>query len=124
MFFGGNLLGIIDKIPYLKSLGINGIYFNPIFKSPSTHKYDTTDYFLIDPQFGTNEDFALLVKECHNNGIKVMLDAVFNHCGWSHPFFQDVIKYGKKSKYYDCFFIDSDDFIDFPLKNGLTKLSR
>ncbi len=95
MFFGGNLLGIIDKIPYLKELGINGIYFTPIFESPSTHKYDTTDYFKIDPQFGTNDDFKLLVDTCHKYNIKVMLDAVFNHCGWSHPFFQDVVKMEK-----------------------------
>ncbi|MBU1144459.1 MAG: glycoside hydrolase family 13 protein [Firmicutes bacterium] len=115
MFFGGNLLGVIEKIPYLKNLGISGIYFTPIFKAYTAHKYDTEDYFLIDPSFGTNDDFYLLVKECHKAGIKVMLDAVFNHCGFGHPFFQDVIKNKRNSPYWDCFFIEDENFIDFAL---------
>lgn len=124
MFFGGNLLGIIDKIPYLKELGINGIYFTPIFESPSTHKYDTTDYFKIDPQFGTNDDFKLLVDTCHKYDIKVMLDAVFNHCGWSHPFFQDVVKNGKNSKYYDCFYYLDENFINFDIVNNVPAIKK
>jgi glycosidase len=119
MFFGGDLKGVIEKIPYLVDLGITGIYFTPIFKAYSAHKYDTEDYFTIDPSFGTNDDFKSLVNACHSVGIKVMLDAVFNHCGWDHPFFQDVIKYKRNSKYWDCFYITEDHFIDFPLdKNG------
>jgi len=119
MFFGGDLNGVIEKIPYLSELGITGIYFTPIFKAYSAHKYDTEDYFLIDPSFGTNEDFKNLVTSCHKAGIKVMLDAVFNHCGFKHPYFQDVIANGKQSKYWDCFFIEDDHFIDFELdKNG------
>lgn len=115
MYFGGDLLGVVEKLPYLKDLGITGIYFTPIFKAHSVHKYDTEDYYNIDPSFGTNEDFKLLVDECHKAGIKVMLDAVFNHCGFMHPFFQDVIKYKKKSKYWNCFYIQDEDFIDFEL---------
>ncbi len=114
-YFGGCIQGVIEKIPYLKSLGITGIYFTPIFDATSAHKYDTRDYLLIDPQFGTNEDFRRLVEECHKNDIKIILDAVFNHCGWSNALFQDVVKNKKASPYYDCFFIDDDDFIDFPL---------
>ncbi|MDD3106678.1 MAG: alpha amylase N-terminal ig-like domain-containing protein, partial [Bacilli bacterium] len=114
-FFGGNIQGIINKLDYIHSLGITGIYFTPIFWASSTHKYDTIDYFLIDPQFGTNDDFKQLVDGCHKLGIKVMLDAVFNHCGWFHPFFQDVIQNKKQSKYWDCFYIEDEDFIDFPL---------
>lgn len=124
MFFGGDIKGIIEKIPYLKDLGIGGIYFTPIFESPSTHKYDTTDYFKIDPQFGTNEDFKLLVETCHQNNIKVMLDAVFNHCGWSHPFFQDVVKNKKNSKYYDCFHYLDEDFINFDIVDGLPHYTK
>jgi hypothetical protein len=82
---GGDLKGIHSKIPYLKSLGIQGIYFTPIFHASSMHKYDTIDYHVIDPQFGTNEDFKTLVESCHQNGIKVMLDGVFNHCGFFTP---------------------------------------
>lgn len=103
--FGGDLKGIIQKLAYIKNLGVSGIYFTPIFVSPSNHKYDTTDYFNIDPEFGTNEDFRNLVQKAHEIGLKVMLDAVFNHCGIDHPFFQDVLKYGDKSQYKDCFYI-------------------
>lgn len=119
MLFGGCIQGVIDKIPYLVELGITGIYFTPIFESPTAHKYDTTNYLLIDPQFGTNEDFKRLVDELHKNNIKIILDAVFNHCGWFHPFFQDVIKNGKKSIYYDCFFFDGTEGTNFEIKNGV-----
>ena len=118
--YGGNIKGVIKKLDYLHDLGINGIYFTPIFKAPSAHKYDTIDYFQIDPQFGTNEDFKLLVQEAHKRGIKVMLDGVFNHSGYDHPFFQDVIKHGKDSKYSDCFFITDYPVVNFPL-NGFNK---
>lgn len=109
MVFGGNLKGIIEKLDYIKALGISGIYFTPIFESPSTHKYDTTDYFKIDPAFGSNEMLGLLVEEAHKRDIKVMLDGVFNHCGYYHPFWQDVLKHGKASKYYDCFYIEDEE---------------
>jgi glycosidase len=118
--YGGNLLGVIKKLPYLKSLGINGLYFTPIFESPTAHKYDTTDYFKIDPQFGTNEVFLLLVQKAHEYGMKVMLDGVFNHSGFDHPFFQDVIEKGENSIYKDCFFIEKHPVINFPL-NALGK---
>lgn len=115
MFFGGNLEGIIESLDYLVDLGITGIYFTPIFKSPSAHKYDTTDYKMIDPDFGTNDDFKRLVIEAHKRGIKVVLDAVFNHCGYEHPFFQDVVKHGKSSKYYHSFFIKQEPILNFEL---------
>lgn len=79
--YGGNLKGIITKLPYLADLGITGLYLTPIFASPSTHKYDTTDYFTIDPDFGTLEDLQELVSQAHELNMKVMLDAVFNHAG-------------------------------------------
>lgn len=79
--YGGNLKGIIAKLPYLANLGISGLYLTPIFASPSTHKYDTTDYFTIDPEFGTLDDLKTLVTQAHALGINVMLDAVFNHAG-------------------------------------------
>lgn len=116
--FGGSLRGVINRIPYLVKLGVTGIYFTPIFLSPSAHKYDTTNYLLIDPQFGTNADFKELVDKLHENGIKIILDAVFNHCGWNHEFFQDVVKYGKNSKYYDCFYFDGTEGFNFPIKDG------
>ncbi len=123
-FYGGDLDGIIQNLDYLKELGINGIYFCPIFKSPSTHKYDTTDYFELDPQFGDKDTFKKLVNEAHARGIKIMLDAVFNHCGWEFPQWQDVLKHKEKSKYKDWFHIRKfplieEDFDPITQPNGL-----
>ena len=109
-FFGGDLQGVIDHIPYLKELGINGIYFTPIFKAYSNHKYDTIDYFEIDPQFGDKDTLKQLIQVCHEHGIKVMLDAVFNHSGFYFPQFQDVLIHGEASPYKDWFHIR-----EFPL---------
>jgi len=123
--YGGDLKGVTQKLEYLADLGITGIYFTPIFKSPTAHKYDTEDYFMIDPQFGTNEDFGNMVKKAHALGIKVMLDGVFNHLGFNHPYFQDVVKFGEKSIYKDCFFIDRYPVVNFNLtKNGKPMYSK
>lgn len=118
MFFGGDLQGVINKLDYIKDLGFTGIYFTPIFQSPSSHKYDIEDYYAIDSHFGTNDMFKELVQEAHKRGIRIMLDAVFNHCGWQHPYWQDVIKHGRASKYYDCFFIEGDGVVNFPLNDN------
>jgi cyclomaltodextrinase len=104
-FFGGDLQGVIDHLDHLVDLGISGIYFTPIFKASTNHKYDTIDYYELDPQFGTKETLKELVAKCHERGIKVMLDAVFNHCGYYFEPFQDVLKNGEKSKYKDWFHI-------------------
>ena len=103
--FGGNLAGIRKRLSYLKELGINGIYLNPIMEAESNHKYDTRDYTKIDPYFGDNEEFALLVKEAHELGIRVMVDAVFNHCGRRFAQWLDVEKKGEKSEFADWFMI-------------------
>lgn len=121
MLFGGDLQGIIDHLGYIADLGITGIYFTPIFEATSTHKYDTIDYYKIDPAFGTNETFKELVEKAHALGIRIMLDAVFNHCGFKHPFFQDVLQKGRASKYYDWFHILQDPVVNFPIKDGYPK---
>ena len=110
--YGGNIRGITERLPYLKELGISGIYLTPIFKSNTNHKYNTFDYWQIDPDFGTEEDLTELVDTAREMGIRVMLDAVFNHCG--HEFFawQDVCEKGRGSRYYDWFFINSENFAD------------
>jgi glycosidase len=116
-FFGGDLQGVIDHIDYLKDLGITGIYFTPIFKAHSNHKYDTIDYLEIDPQFGDNETFKRLVEVCHENGIRIMLDAVFNHSGFYFPQFQDVLEKGEQSRYKDWFHTREFPLITEPLPN-------
>lgn len=110
-FYGGDLQGIIKHLDHFSQLGINGLYLTPIFKAPTNHKYDTQDYFEIDPHFGTKEDFKLLVEKAHAAGIRVMLDAVFNHIGDQSPQWQDVIANGRQSKYADWFHIH-----DFPVR--------
>lgn len=104
--YGGDLEGIIDKLDYLKSLGINGIYLTPINKSPSTHKYDTTDYEKIDEAFGDEETMKLLVREAHKRDIKIMLDGVFNHSGEQFAKWQDVVKNGENSRYANWFMVN------------------
>ena len=105
---GGDLKGIIKRLDYLKDLGISGIYLTPIFESESNHKYNIIDYKKIDPQFGTTEDLVKLVDEAHKRGIKIVLDAVFNHCSDKMAEFQDVVKKGKDSEFYDWFIIDGE----------------
>jgi len=115
-FFGGDLAGVLDKLDYLTDLGVNAIYFTPVFEAPTNHKYDTKDYYKVDPQFGTNETLKQLVDACHARGIRVLLDAVFNHAGRNFPPFQDCLASGADSKYADWFHVR-----EWPLdvKNGI-----
>lgn len=114
-FAGGDLAGICQKLDYLEDLGITAIYLTPIFKSLSNHKYDISDYYAIDPQFGDQVSLKNLIKEAHLRGIKVVLDAVFNHSSYLLPEFQDILKHGRKSKYYEWFMINGD----FPTRKPL-----
>ncbi|WP_054955839.1 alpha-glycosidase [Paenibacillus dakarensis] len=107
-FFGGDLQGVLDHLDYLLDLGINAIYFTPLFVSPSNHKYDIVDYKQVDPHFGDNELLKKVVEACHEKGIRVMLDAVFNHCSEQFLPFQDVKKHGHQSKYADWFHINEN----------------
>lgn len=107
-FAGGDLRGIIDKLDYIAGLGVNALYLTPIFRSISNHKYDIMDYWTIDPMFGTKDDLKELVQKCHERGIRVVLDAVFNHCSMLCKEFQDVMRKGLKSDYYEWFMINGD----------------
>ena len=109
---GGTLRGVIENLPYLRELGVNLLYLNPIFTALSYHKYDTIEYYHIDPCLGTDEDFKELVAQCHAMGIRVMLDLVFNHMSREHPFFRDVLEKGEGSPYADWFCIHR-----FPVKD-------
>ncbi len=105
---GGNLKGISEKINYLKDLGINAIYLTPIFESDSNHKYDIRDYYSVSKDFGDKEDLKELITNLHNNDMLLILDGVFNHISIDNEIFQDVIKSGKNSKYYDWFIIKGE----------------
>lgn len=104
-YFGGDLQGVIDHLDHLTNLGVNAIYFNPLFEANTNHKYDTSDYMKVDPHFGTNETLKTLVAACHERGIRVMLDAVFNHCGGKFPPFLDVLEKGAESPYAGWFHV-------------------
>ena len=114
-FFGGDIQGIINRLGHLKRLGVNAIYLNPIFAANSNHKYNTTDYSIIDPAFGTNELFDQFIMHCRANEMKVVIDGVFNHVGTEHFAFNDVKEKGKDSKYASWFNIYS-----FPVSSPKT----
>ncbi|EKD88537.1 MAG: hypothetical protein ACD_34C00481G0008 [uncultured bacterium] len=104
-FHGGDLKGIIDHMYYLLDLGVNAIYLNPIFLSPSNHRYNAVDYFQIDPKLGTKMDFFTLLDVAHRNEMKVILDGVFNHCGRGFYAFNDILENQADSPYTDWFHI-------------------
>ena len=107
-FYGGDLKGITQKLAYLEGLGVNALYLTPVFTSPSNHKYDTVDYFHVDKMFGSDEDLKELVGKAHERGMKIVLDAVFNHCSMLCAQFRDVLQKGRASRYYDWFLIRGD----------------
>ncbi|XTZ37494.1 maltodextrin glucosidase [Salmonella enterica] len=86
-FYGGDLDGISEKLPYLKKLGVTALYLNPVFVAPSVHKYDTEDYRHVDPRFGGDEALLRLRQQTQQMGMRLILDGVFNHCGDSHAWF-------------------------------------
>lgn len=117
IFYGGDLQGVEEKFEYLKALGINAIYFNPIFEATANHRYNAEDYKKIDDNLAvknnfeeSEEYFKKFIKKAHNRDIKIVLDAVFNHSGFEFFAFQDVVEKAKDSKYSDWFYID-----DYPV---------
>jgi glycosidase len=107
---GGDLWGAIEKLDYLQDLGINAIYFTPIFQSASNHRYHTHDYYQVDPMLGGNEAFETFLDKAHARDIKVILDGVFNHASRGFFFFHDILENGKNSAWIDWFRIE-----DWPL---------
>ena len=87
-FFGGTLRGVIQKLDYIQSLGCNAIWLSPLFASPSHHGYDATDYYTVEPRFGTNEELKELIEKAHASRIRIILDFVANHWSNKHPTFQ------------------------------------
>lgn len=101
---GGTIRGVTENLDYLADLGVNCIYLNPVFAAGEYHKYDLIDYYHIDPCFGTDEDFRELVDTAHGMGMRVIIDGVFNHCGWRFFAFEDVVLKGESSAYADWFY--------------------
>jgi len=104
-FQGGDLRGIIQHFDYLLDLGINAIYLNPIFAATTTHRYNTSDYYQIDPKLGTLADFRALLDIAHRNDLRIVLDGVFNHVGRGFFAFVDVLENGENSPYKGWFHI-------------------
>lgn len=98
-YFGGDLKGIEEKLPYLKSLGVTCIYLNPVFEAQSNHRYDTADYEKIDSLLGNQEDFETLCKKAEKQGIKIILDGVFSHTGNDSRYFNQYGRYGNEGAY-------------------------
>ncbi len=98
-FFGGNLKGVIEKLPYLRELGISILYLNPIFEASSNHKYDTADFTKIDPMYGDIDTFENLLQEARHLGISVILDGVFSHTGSDSVYFNKYGNYSSKGAY-------------------------
>lgn len=107
-YLGGTLSGIRRHLPYLAELGVECLYLNPIFKGDFNHKYATTDYLSVDPMFGTEEDLRQLTEEAHQNGIRIVLDGVFNHCGIHFAPFADLMQNGSGSAYADWFYLKKE----------------
>lgn len=137
-FYGGDLKGIEEKLDYIKSLGCNVLYLSPIVWSQSNHRYDTADYENVDPYAGHNEDLKSLCDEAHKRGMKVILDAVFNHTGNDSKYFNEYGTFGsdgafnnpnsKYSSFYRKRYVDGKVYYDYwwgmtnlPVCDGFSK---
>ena len=110
-FQGGDLIGVLNNLDHIESLGVNILYLNPIFLSSSTHKYDAWDHFKVDPALGGDDALRDLISECHKRNMKLILDCSLNHVHPRHFAFQDLIKNGENSEYKDWFTV-----FDYPVR--------
>ena len=123
-FFGGNIQGIASKLSYFKKLGVSNIYLNPIFTAPSNHRYDTSNYFQIDPLLGERSDLEKLVAEAEAKSIGVILDGVFNHVGDQFPEFQRALSGDPGARAFFDFVNDTDVYQTCGGANFLPKLNH
>lgn len=123
-FSGGNIRGIIDKLDYIKELGINTLWISPFCKTSAYHGYHITDFFKVDPHFGNKDDLIELISKVHEAGMKIIGDFVPNHCSHKHPFFLDAQK-NRNSKYRSWFYFKNwpDDYLCFLFFKELPKLN-
>ena len=119
-FLGGDLAGIIDHLDHIQSLGANALYLTPIFEARTNHRYDAVDYFTIDHRLGDLDTFHQLLTACHDRGIRIVLDAVLNHCGDGHWAFQDVIANEAESAYVNWFSVEGFPVVAHPEPNYRT----
>ena len=122
-FYGGNLDGVTQKIPYLKELGFDTIYMCPVFKSKTYHHYDPEDYFEIDPMLGTEEDYERLNTALHENGMKNIGDMVFNHSSEQHPYFQSAVL-NPKSPYREYYKQENGKFVNWSIFNDMKEFDK
>lgn len=125
----GDINGITEKLDYIAELGCNGIWLTPIMAAPSYHKYDTTDYYMVDPDFGTNEDFERLTRIAHEKGIRVVIDLVINHSSSEHPWFTEACDYlrtlpsGEEPDKSICPYVEYYNFSREPKDNTYKEVS-
>lgn len=118
-FYGGDLEGVTESLPYLKDLGVTILYFNPLHTAKSNHKYDACDYREVDPHFGGNEAFRALAEAAHEAGIRIVVDGVFNHTGNCHYAFRDCVEKGKESPYWNWY-----EWKKWPLPDGWSETEK
>jgi cyclomaltodextrinase / maltogenic alpha-amylase / neopullulanase len=132
-FYGGDLQGIDDKLGYLKDLGVNTLYLNPIFLAPTNHKYDTSDYLTIDPHFGSMQTLLTLLADAHTAGLRVILDGVFNHTGNDSVYFNQYNRFpgigayqSQSSPYYSWYSFASwpGSVLTFPNAANMPQLNE
>ncbi|WP_180272046.1 glycoside hydrolase family 13 protein [Actinomyces ruminis] len=119
-FFGGDLQGIVKNLDHIRAVGANTLYLTPVFTAGTNHRYDGEDYFAIDPVLGGDAAFDELVDAVHRRGMRIVLDGVFNHCGWHHPYFEDVVEKGADSEYVNWFLVEDFPVASHPVPNYAT----
>ena len=124
IFVGGTLKGILEKLPYLQNLGVNTIWISPFYTTSAYHGYHVTDFYQVDPHFGTDEDLSNLIKAVHKSDIHIIADFVPNHCSNEHPFFKDA-QQKKNSDYKDWFYFTKwpDSYLCFLSIRELPKIN-
>jgi len=119
-FFGGDLAGITQHLDHIESLGANAIYLTPIFEADTNHRYDAKDYFAIDHRLGDLAAFKIFLDAAHARGIRVVLDAVFNHSGDGHWAFRDIVEKESESEYVNWFSVENFPVQPHPVPNYRT----
>ena len=123
-FLGGNIRGIINKLDYIKELGVNTLWISPFYEASAYHGYHITDFFKVDPHFGNQDDLIELINKVHKAGMRIITDFVPNHCSHKHPFFLDAQK-NENTKYKKWFYFRNwpDDYLCFLSFKELPKLN-